>query len=184
MSQVPHETVHYRYPPRRLLGDYLRAGVGTAFCLFVLLAAEPMPFLLWLFLGLGGIFLAFGLYTARLQLTHVALNQEGIATHGLGRRQLAWEEIERLRLRYFGSRRQRKQGAGSLELTLWGRSGKLKFDGQVEGFRDIAWHALQAARRRDLPLDEATADNLASLGLDPERNPPRPPPDERSLGSL
>lgn len=184
MTEQAQETVFYRYPGRRLLADYLRAGFGAAFCLMVLLAAEPVPALAWIFGLLLTVFLLFGLHTARLHMTQVALDADAIHTRGLNSRSLPWQRLERLRLRYFGSRRQRKQGkGGSLELTLWGDGRKMKFDSQVEGFRDIAWHALQAARAREVAFDETTADNLVSLGLDPERETPRPAPDERDVGS-
>lgn len=185
MDEPLHERVYYRYPPRRLLADYLRAGLGAGFCLLVLLAAEPVPALAWIFGILTAVFLLFGLHTARLHITRVALDAEAVHTREVNTRSLPWRQLERLRLRYFGSRRQRRQGkGGSLELTLWGGGRKLKFDSQVEGFRDIAWHALQAARARDLALDETTADNLVSLGLDPDRDAPRPAPDERDVGGI
>lgn len=185
MYEAAQERVFYRYPPRRLLADYLRAGVGAAFCLLVLLAAEPVPALTWIFGALAAIFLLFGLHTARLHMTRVALDEGGIYTKHMVTSGLSWEQLERLRLRYFGSRRQRKQArGGALELTLWGGGQKMKFDSQVEGFRDIAWHALQAARARDLAIDEATADNLLSLGLNPESHTPRPPPGERDVESI
>lgn len=185
MTDRIQETVYYRYPPRRLLADYLRAAFGAAFCLMVLLAAEPVQALVWIFGALMAIFLLFGFHTARLHITRVALDGEAIHTRALNTRSLPWRRLERLRLRYFGSRRQRKQGkGGSLELTLWGDGRKMKFDSQVEGFRDIAWHALQAARKGEVAFDETTADNLLSLGLDPERETPRPAPDERDVGGV
>lgn len=184
MYESTPERVSYRYPPGRLMADYLRAALGAGFCLFVLLAADPAPLVVWIFGPLAAIFLLFGLHTARLHITRVELDDRGISTSEFGTRTLAWQQLERLRLRYFGSKRQRRRGAGSVELALWGEGRKMKFDGQVEGFRDIVWHALQAARARDLPLDEATADNLLSLGLDPERDQPRPAPTERDLVPL
>lgn len=184
MHQTSPDRISYRYPPGRLLGDYLRAGLGVAFCLFVLLAADPAPLVTWIFGPLGVIFLLFGLHTARLHLTRIELDARGISTSGVVTRTLSWQQLDRLRLRYFGSKRQRRRGAGSIELALWSDGRKVKLDGQVEGFRDIAWHALQAARAADLPLDEATADNFLSLGLDPERDQPRPAPGERDLEAL
>lgn len=183
MTEELQQRIYYRYPPRRLLADYLRAGFGAAFCLMVLVAAEPVPALAWIFGALMAIFLLFGLHTARLHITEVALDQDAIHTRTLSTRSLPWRQLERLRLRYFGSRRQRKQGkGGALELTLWGGGRKMKFDSQVEGFRDIAWHALQAARAGEVAFDETTADNLLSLGLDPERETPHPAPEERDVG--
>jgi len=181
MHQVSSERVSYGYPLNRLLPDYLRAGLGAAFCLFVLAAAEPAPLVVWIFGALQVIFLLFGLHTARLHITRVELDEHGLSTNGLNSRRLAWHQLEQMRLRYFGSKRQRRRGSGSIELTLRGSGRKMKFDGQVEGFRDIVWHAMQAARERNLALDETTLDNLLSLGLDPERDQPRPPPGERDL---
>lgn len=184
MYEITPDRVSYRYPLSRLMADYLRAALGAGFCLFVLLAADPAPLVLWVFVPLAIIFLLFGLHTARLHITRIEVDDLGISTSEINTRTLSWQQLDRLRLRYFGSKRQRRRGAGSVELALWADGRKMIFDGQVEGFRDIAWHALRAARARNLPLDEATADNLLSLGLDPDRDQPRPAPGERDLVPL
>src|SRR5690625_1134583 len=166
----------YRYPPARLIPDYLRAGLGGAFCLAILSAAAPGPFAAWIFGLLAAVFILFALHIAQLQLTRVQLDDQGISMRKLFTRRLQWEQLEGMRLRYFASRRQRRQGSGAIQLTLRARKEKMTLDGQIEGFRDILWHALREAQRRGLTLDPITSDNLLAIDLDPERDQPRPPP--------
>lgn len=173
-------TAFYRYPPNRLVGDYLRAGVGVAFGLAVLLAADEVGWVMGaIFGGLALAFGLFGLRTLRQHLTEVAVNEEGIFTRGpRGTRALPWGELQGLRLRYFGSHRQRKsQSGGFLELTLYGTGQKLKLESSISGFRDIAWWATRAARRNGLSLDPATAGNFLAIGIDADAETPRPTAD-------
>ncbi|MEX0760489.1 MAG: PH domain-containing protein [Tistlia sp.] len=170
-------TAYYRYPPNRLVGDYLRAVIGVAFGLAVLLAAERVNWLMGLIFG--GLALAFGLFalrTLRQHLTEVAVNDEGIFTRTANAtRALPWAELKGLRLRYFGTHRQRKgRGGGFLELTLYGPARKMKIESSIAGFRDIAWWSCRAARRNGLTLDPATAGNFLAIGIDTDSETPRP----------
>lgn len=171
------ETVFYRYPPRRLTGDYLRAGIGVAFGLAVLIAAEDVTWVMGLIFG--GLALAFGLFglrTMRQHMTRVAVNEEGIYTKGAtSARALPWNQLRSLRLRYFGTHRQRKSKSGGfLELTLNGEAVTMKFESSLSGFRDIAWWSTRAARRNGIALDPSTAGNLLAIGIDADAETPRP----------
>lgn len=170
-------TVFYRYPPGRLAGDYLRAGVGVAFGLAILLAADDVTWVMGLIFG--GLALAFGLFglrTLRQHMTRVAVNEEGIYTKTLAStRALPWNRLRGLRLRYFGTHRQRKSKSGGfLELTLNGDAVTMKFESSISGFRDIAWWSSRAARRNGVPLDPSTAGNLLAIGIDADAETPRP----------
>lgn len=173
-------TAFYRYPPNRLLGDYLRAGVGVAFGLAVLLAADDVNWIMGLiFGGLALAFALFGLRTLRQHLMEVAVNEEGIFTRTMtSTRSLPWAELNDLRLRYFGSHRQRKnRNGGFLELTLSSPAQKMKFESSITGFRDIAWWSSRAARRNGLSLDPTTAGNFLAIGIDADGDTPRPTDD-------
>ncbi len=170
-------TDFYRYPPNRLVGDYLRSGVGVAFGLAVLLAADSVTWVMALiFGGLALAFSAFGLRTVRQHLTEVAVNDEGIYTRSVtGARALPWDQLTALRLRYFGSHRQRKSRSGGfLELTLQGPEQRLKLESSIAGFRDIAWWSARAARQNGLSIDPTTAGNLLAIGIDADSETPRP----------
>ncbi|SMF09352.1 PH domain-containing protein [Tistlia consotensis] len=170
-------TVFYRYPPNRLVGDYLRAGVGVAFGLAILLASDKVTWVMGLIFG--GLALAFGLFglrTLRQHMTEVAVNEDGIFTRTpTATRTLAWSELEGLRLRYFGSHRQRKsKNGGFLELTLYGPAKRMRFESSISGFRDIAWWSSRAARHNGVSLDPATAGNFLAIGIDADGETPRP----------
>ena len=169
------QTAFYRYPPRGLLGDYVRSAVGLALGIALLAGSEGSPWVLAISTTLVLAFGAFGLRTLRQQITQVAINPQGVFTKTMGTRALAWEEIEGLKLRFFGSRRERRRSEGGfLQLTLAGGGKKLSFESGLEGFEDIAWHAARAARHNGVALDPTTAGNLIGIGIHPDEDTPRP----------
>ena len=64
-------TDFYRYPPNRLVGDYVRSGVGVGFGLAVLLAADSVTWVMALIFG--GLFLLEVLAGGRLHPMQYAL---------------------------------------------------------------------------------------------------------------
>lgn len=169
------ETVFYRYPPRRLLADYLRAVAGLAFGLAILLATKPSTAGLLIFGALTLVFAGYGLRTLRQHVLRVAVTSEGIFAKGLGTRALAWSELGQIKLRYFGTRRERKHSSGGfMQLTLKGGGQAMTFESSIEGFRDIVWHAAKASRRNGVPLDPTTAGNLLGIGIPADEDTPRP----------
>lgn len=172
----------YRTPPRRLIGDYLRAAGGVLFGLALLLFGEPDTTISIIFAGIVLVFGYFGLRTWRTQQTVVAVNDQGIATRWLSSVALPWAELEKVRLRFYGTRRQHRRSdldGGFLELHLAGAGKRLKIDSSLQGFRTVAWFAARAARERALPLDPATASNFLGIGIDPDSA--EPPPDDEPL---
>jgi hypothetical protein len=59
----------------------------------------------------------------------------------------------------------RDGSAGWLHLALRAGRQRLRLDSRIDGFAAIATRAAEAARRRRLVLNTATANNLASLGI-------------------
>jgi hypothetical protein len=169
------DTVFYRYPPRSLLGDYLRTAGGLALGLTVLASSGGSTWIVGIFGSLVLIFCIFGLRTLRQQFTRVALNGQGLFIKVLATKALLWEDLSALKLRYFGTRRERRRNDGGfLQLTLTGSGGKMTFESRIEGFADIAWHAAKAARRNGVALDPTTAGNLLGLGIHADEDTPRP----------
>lgn len=174
MSQVQDVSI-YRYPRRALAGDYLRSAGGVGLGAFALTAAEPALWLLAIFGGLTAIFGYFGMKTAGRQLLRVAVTPEGIYTRGIARKEILWNDLRALKLRFFGTRRQVKSGSGGfMHLTLNGSRHKMEFESSIEGFSDIAWHAARALRQNSLTVDPASAGNLLSLGVNADEDTPRP----------
>lgn len=174
MSQV-QDITYYRYPRRALAGDYLRSAGGVGLGAFALTAAEPGIWLVAIFGGLTAIFGFFGLKTLERQLLEVAITPEGIFTKSLQRKEIPWQDLQEVKLRFFGTRRQVKSNSGGfMQLTLNGSRHKMAFESSIEGFSDIAWHAARALRSNSLTVDPTTAGNLLSLGVNADEDTPRP----------
>lgn len=163
-----------RYPPRVLVGDYLRSAAGLFVGLGVLLAVPPNLPVGIIFGSTAALFAVFGLRTAHRHLLRVAVSEDGIACRGLATKAIPWREIAIVKLRYFGARRSkwRPLGSGFMQLTLKGsKSGAMTFESTLEDFDWLAGRAAAAMRARGLPLDPATASNLIDLGIDPQGAP-------------
>ncbi len=158
----------YRYPPRAVIGDYLRAAVGLTVGLGVLLSVPNSLIILLIFGGLSLIFLLFGLRTAQRHLTQLTLDGEGIFRRDLFSQTLLWRDLQHMRLRYFGTQRQHKGGSGFMQLTLKGHGRPMKIESDIEGFEYIARQAAEAAKSNGISLDAASAGNLLAIGIDPD----------------
>ncbi len=173
----------FRYPGKSLIGDYIRSGVGLAVGLSVLASASLSITVVIIFGALTVLFLAFGFRTVKRQLLRVAVTDEEIRGAGLGTHTLPWSRLDQLKLRYYGTRRQRvrESSGGFMQLTLTGAGATVTLESSIDGFEYIAWRATKAARENGLSLDPASAGNLLELGIDADTDQPAPqieaPPD-------
>jgi hypothetical protein len=157
----------YRYPHRALIGDYLRSSVGLGVGLGVLITVPPSPAIVVVFGGITLLFLVFGFRTVQRHLARVALTSEGIWSRGLTTRSIPWPELDRLTLRYYGTRRQRREGSGGFfQLTLHGGKNAIRLESSIEGFDEIVRQAGIAARANGISVDPASAGNLLDMGID------------------
>lgn len=154
----------YRWAP--IWADLLRAGGGLGLALLPLvLLTPPWPVALGL-VALGAVFALFLLQTWRRQHSLIRLSEEGIAVTGATERALAWRDLDRLRLRWFGPRRQ--GGGGWLDLELSGRGQRIAVTSALDGFELVLDRALAAAERNGVALEPVTRANLeAALGAAP-----------------
>lgn len=158
----------HRYDRRALLGDFARAGIGFALCAGAVAIAGFAGFTAWLFGVCAVIFLLFGLRTLLRSATNYELTDTGLTRFyatGFGRteRGLAWQELKKLRLRFFPAKRDRSQGW--MEMTLTGEGARMRLDSTLGDFDAIVRAAVGAATRRRLALSESTLSNLAALGI-------------------
>ncbi len=159
----------YRYPPSAVMGDYLRSAVGLAVGLGVLLTVPASTVILIVFGGLTMIFLLFALRTLQRHLTQITLDQDGIFRRDLFSQTLRWQELQDLRLRYFGTHRQHRSGGGGfMQLSLRGQGRRMKIESDLEGFEDVTRLAAAAAKTNGVSLDPASAGNLLAMGIDPD----------------
>ncbi|WP_051341357.1 hypothetical protein [Azospirillum halopraeferens] len=155
-----------RYPPASLWGDYARAGAGLAMTALPLAALEVSSWLAVPLAACAVLFALFAARTAQRHLTRVTVDAAGVRADGPLGAAVRWDELRRLRLRFYSTRRDRSQGW--MQMTLAGDSGRVKLESTLDGFDAIAARAAAAARRNGLTLDPATVDNLLALGIDPE----------------
>ncbi|MCW5773948.1 MAG: hypothetical protein KIT16_20060 [Rhodospirillaceae bacterium] len=158
----------HRYPPRVLVGDFLRAGIGLFLSAGASALAGFTGFIGWLFGVCAVIFFAFGLRTALRAVTNYELTDTGLTRSyatGIGRaeRTLAWQGLKQLRLRFFPAKRDRSQGW--MELTLADEGVRMRLDSTLGDFDAILRMAVGAAAQRGVTLSDSTLGNLAALGI-------------------
>jgi hypothetical protein len=165
-----------RYPKRSLIGDYLRTAAGLGVGVAVLASTPANVIVAVIFGGIAVLFAAFGLRTLQRHLTQVALSDEGVACRDFRMRVIAWRELEKLKLRFYGSRRRSPGDSGTfLQLTLGGAGTSVTFESSIDQFELLAWRAAKAARENRVSIDPTSAGNLLGIGIDADAD--APPPD-------
>ena len=153
----------HRYPARAVMLDYLYSGLGLLFTLGPLgLAASAGP-AAWVLGGLSALFAVYGVRTVLRHRTWLSVNEDGISVHGLLRRHLPWDRLNRCTLGYYSTRRSRDRGWMQLTLKTGRRS--LRIDSQIEEFDRIVRRAVHATASRGIALDHTTQENLRALGI-------------------
>jgi hypothetical protein len=151
----------HRYPRSRILADYLLGGAGTLMSAALVVLASSALYILVICGGLTAVFLLFTIRTAFRHRMRILADAEGLTVKGGPVRQMTWQELDGLTLRYYSTRRNRKDGWMTLGLRSRGRS--LSIDSHIEGFEGLARLAGDAAVARGLELDAATRSNFAAL---------------------
>jgi hypothetical protein len=162
-SGVPVDVARFSYPASAMLGDYLRAAAGLVPTLLILATVSVGSVAAIVLAGFGAIFGAFAIRTALRHGTSLEVSDTELRATGLRPAVIPWRELDRMRLAYYSTRRDRKSGWMQLELGA-GRA-RLSVDSRLEGFDRLVRHAAIAAAERNLELSEATASNLQALGI-------------------
>ena len=153
-----------RYPRQTLWADYIRAAIGTLLCGLPLLLVEVNR---WVELILGAGFILFGAFfvrTALRQRTRYVLGPDTLCADGPAGSMVEWNRLDRLKLSYFSTKRDRSGGWMQLAIGSAGAR-TVKVDSALEGFYDIVERAAQAAETNGLELSAATRANLRSMGI-------------------
>lgn len=166
----------YRYPKGALAGDYLRAGIGVGVGLGVMLSVPPTPAIILVFGGLTALFGYFGYRTVQRHVVKVAVTDDEICNAGFSTRTLSWADLESLKLRYYGTKRQQRGSSGFMQMTLAGKGASFVYESSMQGFQIIAWRAAKAMRENGHSVDPTSAGNLLAIGLDADGE--KPPPDD------
>lgn len=151
-----------RYARPALYADYARALVGVGVCVLPLLFVASNALTLALAV-LGVLFLLFGVRTLIRQATEIVVDEAGIAAQGPFGGRIAWDRLERLKLAYYATRRDRK--GGWMHMTLAGDGCTLRLDSSLDRFNDVARLAARAGAARNLDVSDATRANFAALDI-------------------
>ena len=153
----------HSYPTSAMAGDYLRAAAGLVPAA-VLIVAMPVGTVAAAVLGsFAAIFAVFGLRTALRHATSVEMTDTELRANGLWRSTIRWADLDRVRLAYYSTRRDRRSGWMQLDLGAGGV--RVRLDSRIAGFDQVVHRAAMVAAERGLELNEATAANLQALGI-------------------
>jgi hypothetical protein len=155
-------TGRYRYRTQDLLGDYARAAAGALICLAPVVFVGSNGVTLAL-AAVGLLFVVFGLRTWLRQATEIVVDEQGIAAEGPLKRRIDWKAVQRVKLSYYATRRDRQ--GGWMHMTLNGQGGSIRIDSALEGFDDIARRAARAALESGAELNDTTRANFAALDI-------------------
>jgi len=153
----------FRYPRSALIPHYGRAAAGVAVSGAVLLFAGPSSAMLWVAGPVLLLFAAFGCVTALKQATAIRLDAEGVRCIGPLVRTIRWNELQRVDLRYYSTKKDRSDGW--MQLTIRGKGSSIRIESTIEGFSDLVAAAAGAAARQGLAISEASQANMEALGL-------------------
>jgi hypothetical protein len=153
----------HRYPQKTLTGDYIRGGIGVVVTGALLVATQN--FTSFHYILVAGLIL-FGGFAFRTWLryrTSYEISEEGLWANGPLGKAVRWPEITDIRLRYFSTRRDRREGW--FQLTVRGGSVKFSIDSDLEGFDEFLRACVPVIRANRLELSEPTTENFDAAGF-------------------
>lgn len=165
----------HRYPHAVIRADYVRAAAGLAVTLLPLLAGRPGTIATVLLLLVAALFATFALRTRAKQLLVLRCDEDGVATER--GKKIVWKALRSLHLRYYATKRDRKQGW--MHLTLKDDNTTMRLESTLENFDTILRRAADAAAANGLVLTPTTQTNLAGRGVETEGATPTVPEAER-----
>ena len=156
-------TTRHVYPAMAMVADYLRAAAGLV-PTGVVFAIEPVGAVATTVLGsFAAVFGIFGLRTLLRHGTSLEMTDTELRAHGALRRTIAWAELDRMKLTYYSTSRDRRSGWMQLDLSAGGA--RVRLDSRIAGFDRLVLRAAEIAGTRGLALNEATLANLQALGI-------------------
>jgi hypothetical protein len=146
-----------------MLGDYLRAAAGLVPTVAILATAPVGVVAASVLGGFAVVFAVFGIRTALRHGTRIELTDAALRTSGLLRTSIPLGELDRMRLAYYSTRRDGREGWMQLELRSGGST--LRVDSRIDGFAKLVEASARAAELRGLSLNAPTSVNLQALGV-------------------
>jgi hypothetical protein len=155
--------VELRYPVSSLVYDYLRGILGLGISVVIMQSIGLDTPIFWVILGLAVLFLVWLANTALRHLSRIRLDEEGLKSMPWPKKSIAWSGLEEMALRYYSTKRKRKDGW--MTLTLKSGKDKIDIESTLPHFADIVARAAYAAKQANLPLDQITLDNMDAIGV-------------------
>ena len=146
-----------------MTGDYLRAAAGFVPATAILAIAALGPVATAMLAGFAALFAVFGLRTVLRHATRIEATETGLASSGPLAAEIRWAELDRMKLAYYSTRRDRRDGWMQLELRTGAAT--IRLDSRIERFAELVERAALAAAARGVELSAATAANLEALGI-------------------
>jgi hypothetical protein len=163
MGDDPAGTTRHVYPAAAMVGDYLRAAAGLV-PTGVVFATEPVGTVAATVLGsFAAVFGIFGLRTVLRHGTRLEMTDTELRAEGAWRCTISWAELDRMKLTYYSTRRDRRSGWMQLDLSAGGA--RVRLDSRIAGFDRLVLRAADVAATRGIELNEATLANLEALGI-------------------
>jgi len=151
------------YPTSAMVGDYLRAAAVVVPVGIVFVSVPVGEVAAWVLGSFAALFGIFGLRTLLRHGTSLEMTDTELRAQGAWRRIIPWDELDRMKLTYYSTSRDRR--GGWMQLELGAGPVRVKLDSRIDGFDQLVWRAGEVAAGRGIALDDATAANLQSLGI-------------------
>ncbi|HEY4164348.1 MAG TPA: hypothetical protein VGM59_14875 [Dongiaceae bacterium] len=155
--------VELRYPLSSLVFDYLRGIVGLGIAVVIVSAIGTDTPVFWVIAGLIVLFAIWLGYTGLRHLSRIRFDEDGLRSEPWPRRFIAWNKLEDMALRYYSTRRKRKDGW--MTLTLKSGGSRIELESTLPHFAAIVARAAHAAKEAQLTLDHVTVENMNALGV-------------------
>jgi hypothetical protein len=151
------------YPGSAMIGDYLRAAAGLVPIALILAFARVGAVAAAILAGLVLLFAVFGLRTALRHRSRIDMTENELRASGLLGATIRWTDLDSVKLAYYSTRRDRRNGWMQLEL----RAGPsvIRIDSRIGGFDQLVRRSALAASARHLVLNPVTVANLGALGI-------------------
>jgi hypothetical protein len=162
-SGNPASAARFGYPTSAMLGDYLRAAAGLGPILLIFGTVSVGGVAATVLGVFAAIFGVFAIRTALRHCTSLEISDGALRATGLRSVTIPWRDLDRMRLAYYSTRRDRN--SGWMQMQLGAGRARLSLDSRLEGFDRLARHAASVAAERGIELSEATCANLQALGI-------------------
>ena len=155
--------VELRYPVSSLVYDYMRGILGLGISVVIMQSIDLDSPIFWVILGFAVLFLVWLANTVLRHMSRIRFDEEGLRSEPWPKKSIAWSGLEEMALRYYSTKRKRKDGW--MTLTLKAGKEKIDIESTLPHFADIVARAAYAARQANLPLDQITVDNMDAIGV-------------------